>query len=280
MSKPNEYITDLLHKLREDISQIKHRLFTEKPKPQSSETPPHYAINAVHKDGKPSEEDNNAIRATLKLPETIRIDAKTEEHHKQWHKDRTVWLQLIGIGVGIAVAVIYLYQLITMQHQLKFEKERFVTEQRPYIWFVSDKPVIKVGSQMSWNVIAENDGRSTALRMHTCVGMLVRIAHEPLPLDERFKKDIPAPSFSKCPVRATDENRGLSPPGGKTVLTAFGGVLTQENVDYVNSVFGNLVIEAISEYEDGRGNHYLTTFCDIYSPVGLNAQCPYYNDVK
>jgi hypothetical protein len=179
-----------------------------------------------------------------------------------------------------ALAQAAVEQAKTMRDTLKFEEERFVSEQRPYIWFVSQKPTMQVGSRLTWSVVSENDGRSAALNMHSCVIALVRLTDDRTPLDERFKNDVPSPSFGKCQKRAKGENRGLAPPGGKTALTADGAVLSQDQIDYANKVFGTLIIEAISEYEDSRGNHYLTTFCDIYSPTGINVQCPYYNEVK
>jgi hypothetical protein len=81
MSKPNEYVADLLKKLREDISQIKHRLFTEKPKSESDSTrsPRQYVIDAVQKNTESEEKEDGTIRATLHLPEAIRVQTKTDD---------------------------------------------------------------------------------------------------------------------------------------------------------------------------------------------------------
>lgn len=133
MNKPSDYIAEMFHKLREDISDIKHRLFTEKPKLESVETQPHYAIDAVYKDNQSSEKDDKAIRTTLNLPKSIYVDAKTEERHKPWYKDRSVWLSVITIVVGTVVALIYIGQLCQMIKSNRLTQQTLQISQRAYV---------------------------------------------------------------------------------------------------------------------------------------------------
>src|SRR5581483_969504 len=169
MNKPSEYITDLFHKLREDISAIKHRLFTEKPRVESSENRRHYVIDAVHKGDIRNEENTQAIRATLNLPPTIHIDAQTEERQKPWHKDRTVILQIFGIFVGTVVAIIYMCQLNAMLEANKLSQQAFSVSQRSYVAIGRKDGVIgnfvtsKDAKQNAWMVIYfQNSGHQPA----------------------------------------------------------------------------------------------------------------------
>jgi hypothetical protein len=186
------------------------------------------------------------------------------------------------VAFTAALVVTGLLQWDAIKSQISSDERRFAMGQRPYIWFVSEKPILNVGQPISWNLDFENDGHSTAFKLHLCAVMLIRKTSEPAPLDERFKADVPAPSFSKCLKRANDENRSVTPPGGKGVMPVVGWVLSQSDVDFIksNTFMGALIIEGISEYDDGVGNHYTTTFCDMYSPFTVNIQCPYYNDMR
>jgi hypothetical protein len=125
MPKPSQYVIELFHTLRKDVSWIKNKLFIEQPKSKPTESPHQYTIDAIHTRGQASEKDQESVRVTLNLPPSIRVDAKTEEHPKQWNKDRMFLAQIGGILVGAIVAAIYLGQLITMNHTLKVSRDQF-----------------------------------------------------------------------------------------------------------------------------------------------------------
>ena len=90
MNRPYEYITDLFHKLREDISAIKHRLFTEKPKQEASaDRPRHYTINAATPQIQtPTKKMGNPYELLSIFPPTISIDAQTQVRPKKLYRDR------------------------------------------------------------------------------------------------------------------------------------------------------------------------------------------------
>jgi hypothetical protein len=188
------------------------------------------------------------------------------------------------VAFTAALVITSYLQWDAIKDTIKSDEKRFALEQRPYIWLNSEKPNIQANQGIIWNVYYENYGRSTAFNLHNCIEMLVRRSSEPLPLDERFKSIVPAPSFDKCIHRETDENRSLEPPGGKGFGSAisYGYAPDKPAVDFItHSYIGILIVEVISEYGDASGNHYTTTFCDMYSPGGgANIQCPYYNDMK
>jgi hypothetical protein len=133
MNKPSEYVTDLFHKLRDDISWLKHKLFTDKPKLESAESPRHYTINAIHKDIDSDQEDDKSIQATLILPPAIRVYAETEERPKKWLQDRTVLIQIGGIFLAIVAAIIYYCQLNAMLNANKLANKTFEVGQRSYV---------------------------------------------------------------------------------------------------------------------------------------------------
>jgi hypothetical protein len=141
MSKPYEYVTDLFQKLREDIAQIKNRLFTEKPKLESSERP-EYSIDTVHKNSKPEKEAKEpqgpVIRARLNLPETIAVKAETQEREKPWKKDRKFLLEIAAIAVGASVALIYAAQLCQMIKQNRISRDSLEKVQRAFVSFSPD----------------------------------------------------------------------------------------------------------------------------------------------
>jgi hypothetical protein len=172
-------------------------------------------------------------------------------------------------------------QVALLRDTLKSSEKRFALEQRPYIWFTSRKPIVQASTNVGWIVDSENYGRSPALKLRTCGLLMLRDTNlQPLPLDQQFKTQVPAPSFGNCRHRATNENRTLAPPGGKNMLVNLGRVITQDDVNFINSTPGALIIQAIAEYEDKMGNRYTTTSCDMWFPTGLIVACPYYNDMK
>lgn len=187
MNKPSDYITDMFHKLREDISGIKHKLFAEKPKLESVEVQPHYTIDAVHEDGQSHEKDEKAIRATLNLPPTIRIDAKTEERHKPWHKDRSVLLQIVTIAVGIVVAVIYgcqLKQMIDSNRltrrvlELQYSQSRSFVQITTTTFYKETTDDIKKAGMIP--IELQNPGKATASKVHgTVMVQFLPAAQEP-----------------------------------------------------------------------------------------------------
>jgi hypothetical protein len=170
MNKPTDYITEMFHKLREDISGIKHKLFTEKAKLESIEAKPSYTIDTIHKDEQPNYEDDKAIRAVLKLPESIHIDAKTEERQKRWYKDRAVFFQVLTIAVGTVVAVIYGLQLRAMLDSNRINRDALVAVQRAFIVFHSIEEVRarvstsinKVDFKWQFTPLIENTGATPA----------------------------------------------------------------------------------------------------------------------
>jgi hypothetical protein len=139
MSKPYEYVTDLFHKIREDLTQIKHRLFTEKPKLESSEHPLEYSIDAIHKRNDTEKEtappQGPMIRARLNLPETIAVKAETEERKKPWKQDRNFLVEIAAIFVGAIVALIYGCQLWQMIEANRISQTTFYSINRPFIGY-------------------------------------------------------------------------------------------------------------------------------------------------
>jgi hypothetical protein len=216
MAKANEYVTDLLKKIREDISEIKRKLFTEKPKLEAAQAPPQYSIDAVHKNSDTNKEETPSerpiIRARINLPEAITVKAETEERIKPWKQDRHFLLQMGAIAVGAIVAVIYYCQLQTMQDQLTEARE----EQRPYISVIrfdvldsdsgkpKDPPDFVAGKPLMVNVVFKNIGKSPAVNVlihrHLLFGKEVN----------RFKVEVPD----------RDRQGSTLDPGPERVVTA------------------------------------------------------------
>jgi hypothetical protein len=212
MNKPSEYVTDLFRRLHEDISEIKHRLFTEKPKPESTNRPTEYSIDAGHVNQKSSEKTADpefVVRARLNLPEAISVKAETEERPKPWRKDRHFIIQLAAVVVGGIVALIYFLQLIAMQGQLSVMKNTLKLE-RPWISSVrrrsltdqvidsvTNKPIKRLKG-VEWYF--QNGGRSPATHMR--INLVVKVG-PPIP------KTLDTPRTS-LPVNNTCEKGELS----------------------------------------------------------------------
>ena len=178
MTKPNDYVTDLFKKLREDISGIKHKLFAEKPTLESAEMPRQYSIRAVHEDRhsrKNIEGSEQMVRAMLHLPEAIRVEAKTEERHKQWFNDRTFVLSIAGVGFAALVALIYYFQLREMQNQTRIITQQMLVQERAWM-----APTLTMDTTLSrtkpFNVTIhlENTGQTPAksVQQHIVVQLL------------------------------------------------------------------------------------------------------------
>jgi hypothetical protein len=129
MSKPNEYITDLFHKLRDDISWIRQKLFTEKPKLESADTPKEYAIDAVHTDNNANckaYDSEAVIRATLNMPKAIRVEAETHERNKKWFKDRMFLVQVAAVLAASIYAVIAYRQWHDSGHNFRVDQRAWL----------------------------------------------------------------------------------------------------------------------------------------------------------
>ena len=179
----SDYVTEMFHKSREDISGIKHRLFTDKPESEYTEVQPHYEIDAIHEDSQSHEKDDKTIRATLNLPPAIRVDAKTEERQKPWHQDRNLWLQIGTIAVGIVVAVIYGCQLNQMIQsnkltrkvlQLQYSQSRSLVQVTTTTFYKSTIEDVKKAGQFS--IELQNLGKATASKIHGVVMVQLPLA--------------------------------------------------------------------------------------------------------
>ena len=167
MNKPYEYVTDLFQKIREDISEIKHKLFIDKAKSESVDTPRQYAINAVQKHPQPDEEHSNVVRATLNLPESIHIETKTAEHKERWYKDRTVWLQIAAILVGSVVAVIYFFQWRTMIATVDTTRQASERDERAWVRAIEvGGPQVMPNQPLQWAIQIQNIGKTPARNIH------------------------------------------------------------------------------------------------------------------
>jgi hypothetical protein len=174
MSKPYEYVTDLFNKLRADIAEIKRRLFVEKPKAESSaDAPRQYSIEAVHADHHAREKADGpeqVVRATLRLPETLRVKAETEERQKEWYRDRAFKLSIAGVLVGIGVAVIYFSQLREMQKQTKAITRQMLISERAWITpSVAIDNTIERNRPFGVEIHMENTGQTAAKQVHSQV---------------------------------------------------------------------------------------------------------------
>jgi|GEM_PF-3526849 hypothetical protein len=171
MAKPNEYITDLFKKIREEISEIKHKLFVAKPKLESSAQPLEYSIEAVHENGearKEPEGTKSGIVIRVNLPKTIDVKAETEERTKPWKQDRNFIVQIAAASIGVLVLVVYACQLGQMIKSNGLTRKSLVTSSRAWVapanaYFTSE---ISKTVPFSFDVQYRNVGRSPALDVH------------------------------------------------------------------------------------------------------------------
>lgn len=167
MNKPSEYITDLFHKLREDISWIKQKLFVEKPKLEPADTPKQYIVNAVHTDDNSKHESGDPktiVRATLNMPKAVRVEAETHERHKKWYRDRVFILEMFGVLAAIFYAFI-------AWNQWQDSAENFRTDERAWLSVTTIKGVtlpspeevtLKGWAPINYSYVVENVGKTIA----------------------------------------------------------------------------------------------------------------------
>jgi len=138
----------LFKKIREDLAEIKHKLFVEKPKLETD---------------KP---ESTVIHARLSLPEAIKVKAETEERTKPWKQDRDFKLQILAVLVGAAVTAIYAGQLDQMIKSNKLTREALESVQRAFIAYHSiECSRGKSGDRIYWSIhpVYENSGNTPAL---------------------------------------------------------------------------------------------------------------------
>jgi len=222
MTKPYEYVTDLFQKIREDISHIKHRLFTDEPKLQSSEKPLEYFIDATHVNSDSHKEagppQGPVIHARLNLPETIGVKAATEERTKPWKEDRNFILQFAAVAVGGAVALIYACQLGQMIESNRINRESLEYTQRP---FLNPRPlkIARIIRQMPngnvRNVVIsvtwQNTGNTPAIRVIKFFDAMEGAE----PTEEQFRGQKPLPpeaTFVVIPSKTDDDPQTLEQP--------------------------------------------------------------------
>ena len=100
MNHPYKRLIDELKEIQHKLERILSRLPSESKNPESPRTPQEYSIKAIQEDNNPPEETQNSEaigRATVYLPETIRVDAQTHENQRSiWH-DRMFWVQVAAV---------------------------------------------------------------------------------------------------------------------------------------------------------------------------------------
>jgi hypothetical protein len=266
MQKPNEYIIELFHKLREDISWIKNRLFTEQAEEQATETSPEYTIDAVHKRDKPDDKERSSIRATLNLPEAIRIEAKTEERQKKWYRDRAILLQIAGICIGVVVAGIYFLQLRDMDKTVELSRKVAERESRALVSIKPNGEIQIVKDQsLQLSVRLTNLGNSTARNIvsRVYVGILPRLQAPtvdfgtPTPMVQYFVADMFPKDVQDFPAA---RQKAIGPPreGGRDTEPR---PLSESEFNELTA--GNTYVVAIGivKYEDVYHIQHWSTFC-------------------
>jgi hypothetical protein len=258
MKKPGDYVTEMFHKLREDISEIKHKLFTEKPKLESVEIQPHYTIDAIYKDEQSHDKDDKAIRATLNLPPSIRVDAKTEERKRPWIKDRAVLLQIGTMAIGILVAVIYGCQLREMIKSNQLTKQALVVSQGPQVYVVQTKLLtLKANEKAKVETEIKNFGHLGAEEFS--LGTLIDI-----------RQGNPLPSIS---MDEPSGGVGLPPEVPTYNQIESREALSKTQVDDITLGKQTLYIYGVLQYQSPLEPGLIKdiVFCSKYDPTNSNA---------
>jgi hypothetical protein len=273
MTKPNEYITDLFHKLRDDISWIKQKLFTEKPKLESSDTPKEYVVNAIHTDdnadGK-TDDSKTIVRATLNMPKAIRIEAETHERPKKWRKDRMFLVQIAAVlAASTYVGIAYL-QWRDLGDNFKFSQRAWLKVDAGF----PDKEPPVYGVTMR----VENVGKSVAHNVH----LIGRLEYDP---------GTTGPNLEVKGVAVTDVTYGLIFPADHhdypmqfTDDKAKPRALSGDELKQLALGNAYLSLFGIIGYEDEFGKHW-TKFCQwrdyaiVQGPTINSRNCISWNSV-
>jgi hypothetical protein len=297
MNKPSDYTSDMFKKLREDISWIKHKLFTEtSPKPESITAPEQYSINAVQTDNNSKHEGNNPktiIRATLNMPKAIRVEAETNEREKNWYHDRTFLIEIFGIAAAIGYAAIAYNQWQDANHNFRTDERPWVTIETALADKATKTPdgmmdvTYSEGSPVLIPVYLKNSGKTPATDIQADI--LVQIADPKgdtlvLPVGKYVAgKTVPAP------VGIMDMLFGILFPDGESghhigasrygTKNGQNGMipLTHDEVLALSGGTARVFLVGRVDYRDRFGKEHWTTLCKEVWAVSESLNCQLYN---
>jgi len=289
MTKPYEYVTDLFQKIHSDISEIKHKLFTEKPKLESAKRPAEYSIDAVQTSPDADKEtavtQSTMIRARLNLPETIRVKAETEERTKPWNHDRNFLLQILTVAVVAVYTFVALLQWMIMRDALTVEQRPFLKIQQK----IGSSNQLIAGQPIQTTLEFINTGKTPARHMKAYMFIeLVSANQSPhlinpdKPGDETryWSFTTTGVIFNAQSIEGVAKRTGPDPGGPnngtKDIPLTIPETEKLSRGDIYEAVYG------VTYYWDIFGNKHWTAFCGwAAAPSGGYAasECTRYNDV-
>jgi len=247
------------------------------------------------------------LRAELEIPEPVKSNWKSDNTKK-------VRRELIVIGVNVltlfsvgAYAFINYHMLCAMreanktasdsfaktlcqmqaqtkaqQDAIELAREDFQREQRPYIFatgFKPNTPVFEVGKPIRWDIQFINHGRSPALHLHTNAAIF--IGKDAIKKVDDFFSTLPK-GHSNLPgiqifVPPLIGNGCPDSPSCKYTSVLSRSTLTPDDMKFMQTNIGGVIVAGRSWYEDFFSNFYMADFCYLTLPSGAISACLKHN---
>jgi hypothetical protein len=160
---------------------------------------------------------------------------------------------------------------VSETHDLAKATQDILAEQRPYIWAYPESPIFEEGKILRWNVHFKNYGNAPAIHVHTCAV---------LSIGATALRDT-SPSVFAANCKGFPDSNSISPPTFDSFVTLDSPfLLDADQVKYLQSTDGTLVIIGFARYQDTAGRQFKSTFCYFHLSGGASASCSKYNEVQ
>jgi hypothetical protein len=207
---------------------------------------------------------------------------ESAQHDRTEHDEKTLfWARVAGVGV-LAYTFLTVAITITAICQVSIARQNFRMDQRPYLLVEDIKGTLKFsrGDKARWDVHYINYGKSPTLDEATDAH--VWVGQSAIPNMEEFFKKLTAEKPRGMASFITPPNSSASGPkdNGFHYVSLFSeNAVDQDDVGYMTTHDGGVVMAGRAWYDDLFGERHWTDFCRYTLITGAVSDCPTHNDV-
>lgn len=267
----------------------------------------HDQTEQSNKQQKPQVSINPEVRLPVEITEYYRSE-QGERRIKNRHERIRICLDITGVAVAVLLliaavitAVIFYGQLQEAKEQTRVfkrqadqakldaaqqlstakvallaEQNRFVKDQRPYIWSNSvaepDQPRMTAGQVVTWNWHYTVYGKTPA------IGAAGR---EQVIWGPRARSQL-VKNFFSAVHKPNDESGTVIPPGKDMYSSAhsFKNNPSAQDIEWIKTHDGGIMLVAYFEYFDNSGSLYKSTICMERLATGAIADCKAFTKIE
>jgi hypothetical protein len=227
-------------------------------------------------------------------------DAKTAKHNekiRRWTRGATI----IAVIYTVVTSGVLISSIRSIQEtrrgthyaskaanaaveQVDISRQNFRTDLRPYLFIEDVKGQIAhviVGQRLHWDIQFINYGKSPAVKQIQSIYMWIgRTAKAHI---ESFFVDLPEvlpvgryPSFIIFPNATANKDE----PGYRFSTLISETVITEDDISFIRSTDGGIIIVGRAWYSDIFGDTHSTDICRYWLIAGDMSECPSHNDIR